>query len=385
MARVVDNNKINPNPCGPEDNAANWATQSVINNNQTIINQNGGGADTYKVGVNATDVANATFDFLHAKIHDNATYVSGQDMVVASATVGNVTERFFVDVSAITNFSGSGSYFLIIAGGVTAWAPLSAAIDNYTVLVTGSDTTPSYLHDAIKDNAAYVSGADILVASATDGANGTDQKERFFVDVSAIGGYSDTGTYAFLLINNVTTLVDVTSGGLADTYKVKSTANDTTAAYLHDAVNTNATRVSTEDAIVACETAGASSTNQKEEFFLDSSVINSYSSIPDGETWQLSLSRSGSTRTLKWAHSSAPGSLGRVKTASPFSAATGDSAAAAGTGTLNFVANDGTLDGPHDALSTYADEIQEGIPGWAFTDSDGNLWLVNAGCNQLIT
>lgn len=60
----------------------------------------------------------------------------------------------------------------------------------YTVKCTVDDSTASYLHDAIKDNATYVSGQDAIVATATDGAGGTDQKERLFVDVSAISGWS---------------------------------------------------------------------------------------------------------------------------------------------------------------------------------------------------
>lgn len=62
-------------------------------------------------------------------------------------------------------------------------------LDAWTIKVTINDTTPSVLHDAVKDNATYVSGQDGLVASTTDGAGGTDQKERFFLDVSAISGW----------------------------------------------------------------------------------------------------------------------------------------------------------------------------------------------------
>lgn len=59
----------------------------------------------------------------------------------------------------------------------------------WTIKVTSTDSTPSFLHDAIKDNASYVALQDALVASTTDGAGGADQKERFFMDSSAISGW----------------------------------------------------------------------------------------------------------------------------------------------------------------------------------------------------
>lgn len=66
-------------------------------------------------------------------------------------------------------------------------------VDAHTIKSTINDSTAAFLHDAFKDAATtstYVSGQDAVVKNETDGASGTDQTERLFVDVSAISGWS---------------------------------------------------------------------------------------------------------------------------------------------------------------------------------------------------
>lgn len=87
-----------------------------------------------------------------------------------------------------TGYSGSANQQYVHHSGTFQF------VAAYQVKCTVDDSTASYLHDAIKDNATYVSGSDAIVASATDGAAGTNQKERLFVDVSVIAGYTPTST-----------------------------------------------------------------------------------------------------------------------------------------------------------------------------------------------
>ena len=298
---------VNPSACTPEAQAANWVTQNTINNNfsQTIGT---GSGDTYKVAVDATDLANATPDYLHAKINDHGTADFNFGVIVRSQTIGHATEQFYWSADDIPGYNPS-KILSTDTNGYLLWADPNTAVDSFTVGVSSGDSTPKFLHDCLKDTATYVGGADIIVAGAVDGAHATNQHERFFVDVSAMTGWAGTGTFVWMTIDNVTQLIDVSVGGLGDTYKVKSTANDTTPAYLHTALN-NAVAASTyvlnEDPLVVNETVGNSGTDQTERCFVDSSGITGFGSIPNGETWRLSITRSGSTYSLKWAADTTP-------------------------------------------------------------------------------
>lgn len=375
-----DTTQINPDACTPEDQQQNWQNLNQILQQITNLLQGGGGGDTYKVGVDATDVSNATPDFLHAKINDHGTFNDPTSVVVASATIGHLTEQFFWDAQTITGYEAN-KVLTTDGDGALLWGDTSAETDTFKVLVSASDTTPSYLILALSDNATYASGADVVIGSAVVGAPSTDQTCKLFVDVSAMTGYADTGSFVWMTIDNATQLVDVGTAAFGDTYKVLSTATDTTPAYLHDAVNHNATLVSSEDGIVACQTIGGSSTNQKEEFFLDSSGISGYGDITDGQTRPLSLSRSGSTYTLKWAGTTIL-EFFRIKTTTGISEATGYSLAAAGTGTAVTANDDGTFGLGFTIANGYADEVPANTPGWGI-NLLGQKWLINAGCSTM--
>jgi hypothetical protein len=112
------------------------------------------------------------------------------------------TERAFLDSDKIMGYSGTGILLLEIADGVVKWGPQETATDSFKVLVTSTDPLPEYLHSSIQDNATYVTKADIIVASATDTTDAKDYKERFFVDVSAITGYSDKDFFLLALEDN---------------------------------------------------------------------------------------------------------------------------------------------------------------------------------------
>jgi hypothetical protein len=194
--------------------------------NQTFNNAivNGSVTDTYKV---ATDLANiGTPDYLNDQMYYDTSgglIDSWPDVgvpVVADVESGG-KERLRTDFSQVTGFvevpvDSGGPFFLRLTGNLESgpyldWVSINDTTDSWTVLVSGTDTNPKYLHIAIKDNATYVDGTDLLVASET--VDTSNEHERFFVDVSAINGYSDTGDYVLVLSDNEVSWVAASSGG----------------------------------------------------------------------------------------------------------------------------------------------------------------------------
>lgn len=306
------NELITTSICTWDDVIQNAVIQQEFNTEILNIINEAAVIDSYKVKV---DIADASPDFLHAKIDDDladsdALSWPSAAVVVCAENIASATVKFWVDLTTVDGFfdndPGTDVRVLMWNAGTMQWVVASGFTDTYQVKVTGSDTGASYLHDAFNLNDTYVGDADLLVATETVGAGGTNQKERPFVDVSAISGWSATGTYILCIVDNISTYLESDSFSTSDEL-VKCTSGDTTASYLHDAIKDNATYVSGQDGLVASETDGASSTNQKERFFLDSSAISDFASIPDGEAWSLSLARAGSTYTLKWAEAGSSG------------------------------------------------------------------------------
>lgn len=220
---------INTNFCTLED--ASYATQALVEQIQNIYNvlDTGGVlADTFKVSVNEDDVGP---DFLHAKIDQSGVTGYEGTIPVFSETIGDSTERFIADLRSVANYTtvGSDTQFLSINGaGELSFTTVGTSVDTNMVMVTSGDSTPSYLHDAFDLNAAYVANADLLVATETVGWGGTNQKERPFVDVSAIAGYSAEGTFFLALVNNVTTYVDASdlvAGGISAGYAMDASGS----------------------------------------------------------------------------------------------------------------------------------------------------------------
>lgn len=145
-----------------------------------------------------------------------------------SGTVTSVTEGFAIDIAGtatdpVVHFDPTelGSYlttdFQVYAHEPTSdggpnpkWWTISGYVEanKQTILQSGgalsfedahkvrstvNDTTAAFLHDAFKDKVAagtYVSGKDYIIKFETDGASGTDQTERGFIDASAITNYN---------------------------------------------------------------------------------------------------------------------------------------------------------------------------------------------------
>ncbi len=159
-----------------------------------VLSWTAGGGDSFKVKSSVTDT---TEEYLHDAIADAGTYESGEDLLVKCATIdkgsGNLAERLFVESDAMTGWTASGTIILAAVAGSTQWIASGGVADAFTVKITTDDTTDSFLHDAFHLNATYDSDEDLLVATATVGSAGTDQKERAFVDMDIVTGYAATG------------------------------------------------------------------------------------------------------------------------------------------------------------------------------------------------
>lgn len=209
---TVTPRELNTSICTLQDIAPALQAQNEINNLFFEIINGGGVTDTYKVAVNGSDVAP---DYLHSKINQSAS-LGDTSIGVNSFTVSDVTERFYVDFSAVGGYDPGVLLYLSLDSGVLTWSRVSIAVDSYSVLVTNADTTPKFLHNCFNLNAAYTANADILVGTETVGAAATNQTERLFVDVSEIAGWAGTGDFFLGMHNNVVSWMafsDVISGG----------------------------------------------------------------------------------------------------------------------------------------------------------------------------
>lgn len=205
---IFGNQKINTNPCTEAEQKANW---SVVNNKFVQIDQviEAGGLPDHKVAISAFDEGGAGADYLFAKIQDAGSFNSDTDAIVSAADAGAVV-AFFWSATNVVGYSPTGLLNLIVDNGVLQFAGFTDTVDNYTVKVTTSDLTASFLHDAFNLNATYSSPADLLIATETVGAGGTNQKERPFVDVSIINGYDATAFRVWTIENNTTLLASIT-------------------------------------------------------------------------------------------------------------------------------------------------------------------------------
>lgn len=343
MPPAVNNDRPNPNPCNLQEVLDAFPLiVTIIENIQNIL-VDAGVTDTFKVAVNATDVTNVTQDYLHAKLNNHGTYDSDTGILCKAETITNATELIFADTTTIANYADDAEIQVLIHQlGALQWA-IAGDLDvgdDKTVLVSGDDTTSSYLHTAMHLQQAYVEDADVLVASAVVGNAGTDQTLRNFVDVSAMEGWVDTGSFVWMTINNETQLVDVNELLADDSHQVMVTSADTTPKYLHDAIKDNATHVTAEDPLVASHTTEDGG-DENEQFFLDTSVISGYSDITDGEFWPLGLERSGATRTIKFKEISGGGG-GSAKFGKADSTIPARSGNTAGSGTVSVWTISGT-------------------------------------------
>lgn len=189
--------------------------QDVIYNSQvtqdnttqliTIV-EGGSVTDTYKLFVNGADTAP---DYLHAKVEQAGATSDAHYLPVRSETVTDATELFYLDVQEVPGYDAATQKFLSTDPGTgePILVELGSVADDKKVFCSATDTTASYLHDALDYGVAYVEDADILVGNATLNS-GANETEQLFVDVSSILGYLSTGTLLLCLVDNVTSYLD---------------------------------------------------------------------------------------------------------------------------------------------------------------------------------
>ncbi len=157
-------------------------------------------------------------------------------------------------------------YNTIINGSVT---------DTYKVLVSGADPDPpDYLWAKINDHGAFNPDYDITVSTEDVGT-----AVKLYWSASSIAGFSGTGTLFLTLDDGVLQFSSFTD--TVDNFTVKITAGDTTASYLHNAFDLNATYAGGADILVATATVGSAATNQTEQLFVDVSAISGYNASGD--------------------------------------------------------------------------------------------------------
>ena len=136
---------------------------------------------------------------------DNAVFVPGYVVDQMMNWLANIE---FADGSGAVDYWPGGINLSIDARAVTA-SLFESSSTPYKVKCSVADTTPEYLHAKVKDQAVFSSGSDMVVAGdlVDDGAV---ENVKFFVDVSAISGWSGAAAYQFL-VNQQGTVAWVTA------------------------------------------------------------------------------------------------------------------------------------------------------------------------------
>lgn len=140
---------------------------------------------------------------------------------------------------------------------------------DHKVIVNGSDVAPGYLHAKIQDAGTFSASCVAIRAQTV-----SNLKEQFFFDAQDVAGFEASVPKLFTYDGVQWVLVDFV--GFVDTQKVLVTSGDTTASYLHDAFNLNATYVGNADILVGTATVGAAASNQTERLFVDVSAISGW-------------------------------------------------------------------------------------------------------------
>lgn len=201
--KVVNNFRINPNPCNKEDELANWQTQSTLNQAFVSIVE-ASGSDTTKVSVNATDFGAGGADYLHAKFNDAAA-ISDMSVLCKAETVSDATERIHADLTTVSNYtSGVNQFLMHDTDDLAIWVSTAdvTGSDSFQVKSSATDSVEQFLTDKILTPSAYVSGADLICNASTNGGAGTEQDTRIAVDVSAISAYSGSGVHILGIEDN---------------------------------------------------------------------------------------------------------------------------------------------------------------------------------------
>lgn len=188
------------------------------------------------------------------------------ELIVNPCTPGDLAHNAQVTQELITNI------ITIIDGSSTIDdKKLAVNLDDY------NNATYDYLHAKVEQTDV----ADATLGYATVRSETVDDlTELFYVDFSLVSNYG--GSLKYLAIDGGE-LFWLDGLGVTDSYTVKSTATDTVAGYLHDAIEDNATYASGADIIVAAATgsgapwaAGTGAADQTERLFVDVSAISGY-------------------------------------------------------------------------------------------------------------
>lgn len=200
-------------PCTWEDLVANVDAQNALNTTIIDLLQTGGGGDTFKVAVDLANLATPNY------LNDQLLYVPADGLldtypamaVPVVADVDSNLERLRCDFSQVTGLGGDpeADFVLRLSGGNLMWENYSTFSNSFTVKASNLDLTDEFLNASFQVNAAYVSGADLVVATEVVGSPGTNQKVRPFVDVSTIDGWHASDLKILGIEGNVSHYFDV--------------------------------------------------------------------------------------------------------------------------------------------------------------------------------
>lgn len=401
MTIPMGNGKLNLNPCTPEEERANIATQNTVNNYVTnqitelteiIGDIEVSGTSDHKVSINATDNTALGYDYLHAKIQQADVADRGIGHVVVRSDpygVDDNTEAFYCDLSTVNLYNDQPLMFLACIEGEIVWQEIATGgggdpVDTYTVKDT-STSTPRYLHDALENTGTYVGGADINVFGVPYVASGADYKERLYLDVSAITDWDDTGTFVLSLVDNASKYlsiedlgellyldatfianIDVLINANTDKYrairgKATATTNGGSTTFTIDGIVALESgldpRVDTGDAaetVTIANVPGERHENNEDVYADYNKLLTRWEARPN--------------RLLR-----------RIKSTTAIDARTDWPLINAGTGFAAYLNDDGTFSDAFPIKNHYFDEMPINHPGWDFFDGT-NHWFINIGC-----
>lgn len=164
--------------------------QNVVNKIENIEIT---GDSDHKVALDEADDLDEGAGYLHEKLTFHGEYVSDASSLIYAES-GAVSEDLFLIWATEPGYAADGDRLWASVDGVVGWqaVDLGGALDNFTVMVTSDDNTPSYLYDAMYNHQTINDPSDLVVAFQVAGTAGTDQKLIAFVDTSAIVGYHES-------------------------------------------------------------------------------------------------------------------------------------------------------------------------------------------------
>lgn len=191
-AAPVGGYRLNTRPCDAEGQAKNWGQLApVVNNLIQNFNNTDVPVEVPEGWVRFALTSTFTDQVATAHVFDSTFTDTGVEIEVYDvrdrygAAAGNEKGvAFVVGTPAV--------YEIVILDFSVSDAPGDPG-DDKLIACTADDSVADYFHASIFDVATYAAGADLIVKAETQGGAGTNQKERFSVDVSAIPSWSASG------------------------------------------------------------------------------------------------------------------------------------------------------------------------------------------------